>query len=731
MEEDTRCVGLLSLSDSHTVLVGLQSGHLLEVDVTSLGQVEEVGHVQCGLERLAISPDMEIISLVTRELVVITMTRDYSPIKETSLVESQFGAGEMINVGWGKKETQFHGSEGKTAREVKVERGEVVEGDDRAVRLSWRGDGEMFAVSFLQPGEAEGELERRRLRVLDRTGGLYSLTQEMVGLQWSLAWRPSGSVMAAPVSRNNRQRLAFFEKNCLEHGGFDISESLRVGGLEWSPDSEVLAVVSQTEVLLYTVGNYHWYLKQRLSLGPGWRLVSLAWSEDSEVVRCLVTTGDRLEVRTWRLSWVTTSSLGTTSSDLSVVAVVDGARVLLTPFREVTVPPPSSAYQVEAGSEVRQVVFPSPAQPVSDSVLGAAATDTNSFLVVTGEGEVLVMRLGQQETAGDSRVIVTGAGGGGYRVKCSTPSCVASVSPPDISAGCNIVWAGHHLVFSDGRTVKVVTATELVLSLPTEDQVYSLSPSPGGVLVQLRSGHLHRLSLSSLQLADTGVVWPSVCARVVETQAGVLGLTESYRLYLDNREIHSSLTSIFLHSDFLLATSLEHRLLTLPLSALQGKISWDSAASRRVERGCRLVCSVARHSKTVLQMPRGNLEVIQPRSLAILLVTDLLDNRKYLEAFLLARTQRMNLNLLVDHNMEDFLSCCEQFVEQIANNDHLNIFIADLVEEDVCSTMYSSQYLTRLGFSPHRTEDKCFNCLGNLLLVEEVEIPKCRQSVIE
>ena len=194
-----------------------------------------------------------------------------------------------------------------------------------------------------------------------------------------------------------------------------------------------------------------------------------------------------------------------------------------------------------------------------------------------------------------------------------------------------------------------------------------------------------------------------MCSRVVETEAGVLGLTDRYRLYLDNTEIHSSLISIFLHSDFLLATSLEHRLLTLPLSALQGKICWDNAASRRVERGSRLVCSVARHSKTVLQMPRGNLEVIQPRSLAILLVTDLLDNRKYLEAFLLARTQRMNLNLLVDHNMEDFLSCCEQFVEQIANNDHLNIFIADLVEEDVCSTMYSSQYLTRSGPTSQET----------------------------
>ena len=105
MEGESGCVRMISLSDSHTLLVGLQSGHLLEADTNTFGQVEEVGHVECG--------GLEIITLVTRELVVITMTRDYSPVKETSLVERQFGS-------------------------------EVMEGDDRAVRVSCRE--ELFAA---------------------------------------------------------------------------------------------------------------------------------------------------------------------------------------------------------------------------------------------------------------------------------------------------------------------------------------------------------------------------------------------------------------------------------------------------------------------------------------------------------------------------------------------------------------------------------------------------------
>ena len=44
--------------------------------------------------------------------------------------------------------------------------------------------------------------------------------------------------------------------------------------------------------------------------------------------------------------------------------------------------------------------------------------------------------------------------------------------------------------------------------------------------------------------------------------------------------------------------------------------------------------------------------------------------------------------MLVDHNMADFMTHCDKFVK----SEYLNIFLADLLEEDVCSIMYSSQY---------------------------------------
>ena len=55
-----------------------------------------------------------------------------------------------ITVGWGKKETQFHGSEGKEAAKRLADNVKpALAWDDRKVRISWRGDGEYFVVSSI------------------------------------------------------------------------------------------------------------------------------------------------------------------------------------------------------------------------------------------------------------------------------------------------------------------------------------------------------------------------------------------------------------------------------------------------------------------------------------------------------------------------------------------------------------------------------------------------------
>ena len=56
-------------------------------------------------------------------------------------------------------------------------------------------------------------------------------------------------MIAAPVSKpGDKQVVAFFEKNGLEHGGFEIDKDVLVKSLDWSPDSNVLCVSTEGRV---------------------------------------------------------------------------------------------------------------------------------------------------------------------------------------------------------------------------------------------------------------------------------------------------------------------------------------------------------------------------------------------------------------------------------------------------------------------------------------------------
>ena len=78
-------------------------------------------------------------------------------------------------------------------------------------------------------------------------------------------------------------------------------------------------------------------------------------------------------------------------------------------------------------------------------------------------------------------------------------------------------------------------------------------------------------------------------------------------------------------------------------------------------------------------MPRGNLEVIHPRALALHILKSLLDQCKYKEAMAILRKQRINLNVIVDHDPGLFKENVGKFLEDVPNQDRLCVFIADLL----------------------------------------------------
>ena len=186
-------------------------------------------------------------------------------------IETLFISIDMpINVGWGSKQTQFHGSLGKTAAQATPKGVIGMSPDDDALpRISWRGDGTFFVVSVLSLDGPEADLRRRTLRMYDRRGVLQSTAEDVAGLEHAIAWRPSGNLImstqrfgfegggAGPARRHD---VVFFERNGLRHGEF----SLRVDeiSVKGRPDTE------------HQGSERNW----------GYKVRELAWNSDSSVL---------------------------------------------------------------------------------------------------------------------------------------------------------------------------------------------------------------------------------------------------------------------------------------------------------------------------------------------------------------------------------------------------------------------------------------------------------------
>lgn len=98
--------------------------------------------------------------------------------------------------------------------------------------------------------------------------------------------------------------------------------------LSWNSESTILSSVcldksvNQHCILLWTTGNYHWYLKQRLDMSCA--VSALYWDEViGNLAHILLVDGTYLALQ-W--IWSVDHSLGLAQEDLAVVAVIDGCK---------------------------------------------------------------------------------------------------------------------------------------------------------------------------------------------------------------------------------------------------------------------------------------------------------------------------------------------------------------------------------------------------------------------
>ncbi|XP_053910460.1 elongator complex protein 1 isoform X2 [Cuculus canorus] len=733
-EDGSGCiVGIEDLLEQECVCVATAAGDILLCNLNT-EQVECVGSVDSGLSTMSWSPDQELVLLATGQQTLIMMTRDFEPITEKQIHQDEFGEGKFVALGWGKKETQFHGSEGKQAAHHKqTEVSPTSAWDDGRPRVTWRGDGQFVAVSAVCP-----ETGARKVRVWDRELVLQSTSEPISGLEQALSWKPSGNLIASTQEKPNRHDVVFLEKNGLLHGEFTLpfqKGQVKVNELLWNVDSTILAIWLEdlkvessnpnSYVQLWTTGNYHWYLKQSLHFGSlkENQLVSLLWDRENPYRLHVLCKGWHYLSYDWH--WTTDHGMGENSKHMANVAVIDGDKVLVTAFQHAVVPPPMCTYELQLKHPVNQVAFHTDPKHSGD------------MAILDSDYKISVYRYGQS-TMIDPTVRFGAVGGSGFKAAVETPF-LDKTYRVDVGSDSNeavnplglrfltwlpddsflVVGQGqhaaqsvlHHLTAGPHVTGAEEECLNIRLSVPVEGEIISLCCSPVTRTVALQLAD--RQILKYFWEASTPVLkpwrtstgsavqFPYPCVQTSVTRISgeevILGLTDRCRFFADSTEVASNITSFAICNEFLLVTTNSHTcqcfcLKNISVKTLQACLSSAAAPNseslRKVERGSRIVTVVPQDTKVVLQMPRGNLETVHHRALVLAQIRKWLDRLMFREAFQCMRKLRINLNLLYDHNPKIFLENAEAFIRQIDSVNYINLFFTELKEEDFTKTMY-------------------------------------------
>uniref|UniRef100_A0A8C3XV19 Elongator complex protein 1 n=1 Tax=Chelydra serpentina TaxID=8475 RepID=A0A8C3XV19_CHESE len=688
-------VGIEDLPDQECVCVATAAGDVILCNL-STKQLECVGSVDSGLTTMSWSPDQELVLLVTGQQTLIMMTKDFEPITEREIHQDDFGEGKFITVGWGKKETQFHGSEGHSSSS------------------HFRPTPDPLVFPFVAVSAICPHTGARKVRVWSRELVLQSTSEPIPGLEQALAWKPSGSLIASTQEKPNKHDVVFFEKNGLLHGEFTLpfqKGQVKVNELLWNVDSTILAVwledlkkeknsETNTYVQLWTVGNYHWYLKQSLHFGSAAksRLVSLLWDPEIPYRLHALCKGWHALCYDWH--WSTDCSTGEESHLVANVAVIDGDKVLVTAFQHSVVPPPMCTFQLQLQQAVNQVAF------------HTDPTKSTDLAVLDASNRISIYRVGDS-TVKDPTVTL---GGSGFKASVETPHLEKTYRYFEVCCGEGkqvnplalrlFTWMQDDtfLAVSQGRLATHAVIHHLTggpeaeggclhlrWSVPVDGDVISLcyNPKTRAVALQLADGRILKYLWGECKIL--------VKMAGLGTEA-ILGLTDRCRFFINDVEVASNVTSFARYDEFLLVTTHSHTcqcvsLRDTSLKVLQADFSSSSTPNetlRKVERGSRIVTVVPQDTKLILQMPRGNLETVHHRALVLAQIRKWLDRLMFKEAFECMRKLRINLNLLYDHNPKVFLENVETFIKQIDSVNYINLFFTELKEEDFTKTMYPS-----------------------------------------
>lgn len=713
--------------DINQVVFVFQQGDIITATYDSITYdpqqtvVEIVGTIDNGIEAAEWSYDEETLALISNDRNVILLSKLYEPIAEFHLEADDLKKSKHVTVGWGKKETQFRGkgaralerealqslkASGLVGDEMRdptmpymVDTGTITTMDTHEINISWRGDCEFFAVSTVETvddvEDPSKKIERRALRVFTRDGQLDGASEPVDGMEHCMSWQPQGSLIAT-IKRPSRLEddeslnVIFFERNGLKRGEFDARLPLdeEISMVCWNCNSEVFTIVLQDRIQLWTSKNYHWYLKQEIY---ALNVQFVKWHPEKDFTLMY---GSDNYVNIVDFAYKMTQGPTFEPFDNGTSLIVDGKTVNITPLAIANVPPPIYYRDFQTPGNVIDV-----AVSLSNEIYAALNKDA---LIIASVPSLEDMKKGQHPTVScnfpksefaselDSlrQVAFINDSIVGILLDTDNLSRVALIDIQDITQPnmVNIVESYDKIVLLrssfDYNKLVFETRDGTVTQLDSEGQLEYVTKFPQ-LMRDLRVKRVH----DSVD-RDTEQ-WQSESSEII-----AFGITSNGKLFANQTQLASAVTSLEITDSLLLFTTAQHNLQFVHLNSLDFKtlpVVEDGVVDERVraiERGSLLVSIIPSKSAVVLQASRGNLETIHPRIMVLSEVRKDILAKRYKEAFICCRTHRINLDILHDYAPKLFFDNIELFINQVERVDFLDFFISCLCEDDVTETKY-------------------------------------------
>lgn len=699
--------------------------------------IEVVGSIDSGLKAASWSSDEETLVLVTNSKTVILLSRQLDSIAEITLNESDSNLSNHVDVGWGSKETQFTGKGAKQLEReliknldlerdlnkrdptmpLYVDRGDLSDFDNLKVEISWRFDCEFFSIITI---DTINNVERRMIRVYSRDGVLDSVSEPVDYLENSLSW---GNLITCVQRRNNNNEendglfIQFFERNGLRHGDFNSRLSLdsKIEKLLWNSTNDVLAVLSDNKVYIWTTKNYHWYLKQEINSIN--QINFIKWHPEKNLTLLM---GSSNQIEIIDFAYKTTKGPSISSIDLGMNLIVDGNVANITPLSIANVPPPMSYRDFETDENILDLA-------ISRSNENYAALTNNSIVITSKEIDLLS--------------------------KGKHPEIISTLSKDQFASEKDylrqIVFVNDDLIGvlidaeDQSSRIVLVNVTDLkdpfiVSSIESPLKVVLIQPQSNWekISYQTIDGSIYLIEKTfndEIQDFDYNSVkisqFPQLCSsyelseivndspienpqfeyednapgwQYEEEQKQskpnnnfvAFGISKNGKLFANDVQLSTAITSMAITENHLLITTAQHTLRFVHLNKTEFKPLEESTDSvnderiRQIERGSLLVNVIPSKAAVVLQAPRGNLETINPRILVLAEVRRDIKLKNYKNAFIACRTHRIDLDILHDYEPELFFKSIELFINQIDRIDYLDLFVSCLHEEDVSKTKY-------------------------------------------